>query len=118
MFTVQGDGRDFIDPVGFSTNRNQIEAVIEHSLERRDVTTVEYGSSQGSMFAAICPHDDHIYAGPLYLPVMENLSAKHLILIGVFHKAWKWEVEDVLIFDDFDSWKGPQGPIPADAPFL
>ncbi len=109
--------RDFIDPVGFSTKREQIEAVITHSRSCKDMTVGEPPPTESPLLAAVCPHDDHIYAGPVYLPVMERIEARHLILIGVFHKAWKWEIEDVLIFDDFDSWSGPFGPIPVDVTF-
>jgi AmmeMemoRadiSam system protein B len=114
MLTFQGVTRDFVDPVGFPTTSDQAEKVIEQSLMRGETQTDQSALPQSPMYSAICPHDDHIYAGPLYLPVMKRLSARHLVLIGVFHKAWKWDVEDALIFDDFETWKGPHGSLPVD----
>jgi len=119
LLTPGGSGgvREYADPVGFSTTREQIESVIEHA--RLQVKTAPSGEvpARSRMLSAICPHDDHIYAGSLYLPVMERVNAEHLILIGVFHRAWKYEVEDVLVFDDFESWKGPYGPLTVDGSF-
>lgn len=109
--------RDFVDPVGFSTTKEQIEKVVEYSTKPSDGMIIEKNLPRGAMLSAICPHDDHIYAGPLYLPIMERISAKHLILIGVFHKARKWDVEDVLVFDNFESWKGPYKDLAVDQDF-
>ncbi len=117
MLMTSGNGRDFVDPVGFSTTKQQIEAIVEFSRQHSDKITVKENIPHSPMLSAICPHDDHIYAGPLYLPIMERVHSKHLILIGVFHKARKWKIEDVLVFDDFQEWKGPYGNLMVDAVF-
>ncbi len=117
VLAASHDQRDFVDPVGFSTTKEQIEKVIEYSRQVSDEMIIEKNVPQGVMLSAICPHDDHIYAGPLYLPIMERIQAKHLILIGVFHKARKWNVEDLLVFDDFKIWKGPYGKLSVDSGF-
>jgi AmmeMemoRadiSam system protein B len=109
--------RQPVDPVGFPTTADQVRAVVEEGRKQAEQNLEQAGDAQLSrpMLAAVCPHDDHIYAGPIYLPVMERVKARHLILIGVFHKAWKWDVTNVLVFDDFESWRGPCGPIATDA---
>ena len=117
MLTSPGGVRDFADPVGFSTTREQITSVIEYSKLGAGAASPEKTIPRADMLSAICPHDDHIYAGPLYLPVMELVTGKHLILIGVFHRAWKYGIEDVLVFEDFETWKGPYGPLPVDCSF-
>ncbi len=114
LVPLSGGERDFIDPVGFSTTREQIKAVVECARQHPERPSIEQQPPDGAMIAAICPHDDHIYAGPLYIPIMDRVMAKHLILIGVFHKARKWDVENLLVFEDFQSWKGPLGPLPVD----
>ncbi len=109
--------RDFVDPVGFSTTKEQIEKAVEYSRQPSDGMVIEKNLPQSEMLSAICPHDDHIYAGPLYLPIMERIGAKHLILIGVFHKARQWNVKDLLVFDNFESWMGPSGNLAVDYAF-
>ena len=62
--------------------------------------------------AAICPHDDHVYAGPVYVPALKNLQAKTVVVFGVCHKAKSLGLRDRLVFDDFERWRGPYGPVP------
>lgn len=69
----------------------------------------------GPPLALVCPHDDHALAGPVYRPAMERVKARHLLLIGVAHKAWRWKVGNVLIFDTHSAWDGgAMGRIPVD----
>ena len=62
-----------------------------------------------NLIAAICPHDDYLYAGPVYLHVMREISAPVLIMFGVSHHARHMGIEGKLLFDNFKSWKGPYG---------
>jgi len=97
--------RPFRANQGYASNKDQIYAVVELS---RNANAPDPGAAaRGPMLIGLCPHDDHALAGPVYFPVMEKVKAKHLILFGVAHKAWKWNVKDALIFDDFKEWKGP-----------
>lgn len=56
---------------------------------------------------AICPHDDYTYVGKLYPDLLQNIKAPNLILIGVAHKAATLHIEDSLVFDSYNYWKGP-----------
>jgi AmmeMemoRadiSam system protein B len=56
---------------------------------------------------AVCPHDDYTYTGSLYPELCRNIKAKNLILIGAAHGAAKMGIQDSLVFDSFDFWKGP-----------
>lgn len=62
--------------------------------------------------ASICPHDDHIYAGPVYVAALKGLRAKTVVVFGVCHKAKALGLRDRLVFDDFERWRGPYGPVP------
>ena len=107
-----GGDRPFRADQGYASDKHQIYSVVE--LSRSANAPDPAKASYGPMLAAVCPHDDHALAGPVYFPVMEKVKAKHLILFGVAHKAWKWNVRDVLIFDDFQSWQGPLGSLGVD----
>lgn len=111
--TWAGEGvRGLADTVGFSRTADQIEAVVRFSeaLEA-DSLAVEVERFPEPWIAGIAPHDDHIYAGQVYVHVMRQIRAKRVILLGVAHRAWKWGVEDRLIFDAFEKWRGPYGPV-------
>jgi AmmeMemoRadiSam system protein B len=58
---------------------------------------------------AICPHDDYSYVGYLYPAVMKNVKAKTIFLFGVAHQARILKLENQVIFDSHDYWKGPYG---------
>ena len=106
--------RSFRSGEGYASDKTQMDAVVGQSGGHPAP-----GSSAASLptsppVALVCPHDDHALAGPVYLPVMERVTAPRLILLGVAHKAWKWNVKDVLIFDEHIAWDGPMGKIPVD----
>lgn len=104
--------RGLADTVGFSQNIKEIEAVISKvkELQSKAEKTSKKNSPQ-HFIAGICPHDDHLYAGKIYVDLLENFTTDHLIIFGVAHKARNWGIRDKLIFDDFDAWKGPYGNI-------
>ena len=107
LMAVQSTERPFRADQGYASDKHQIYSVVELSRDANAPDPAK--ASYGPMLAAVCPHDDHALAGPVYFPVMEKVKAKHLILFGVAHKAWKWNVRDVLIFDHFQDWQGPLG---------
>jgi len=101
------------DTVGFAWNADALEAVIQKA-EQAEMDSIE---SEKRMFdkpwsAGICPHDDHVYAGRVYVHLLRNIKAKHIVLFGVGHKAWKWGVKDKIILDSFTHWTGPYKPVP------
>lgn len=61
---------------------------------------------------AVCPHDDYTYTGSLYPELCRNFKAKNLILIGVAHSAARMGIQDSLVFESFDFWKGPWQNVP------
>jgi AmmeMemoRadiSam system protein B len=104
--------RGFADTVGFSMTSDQIEHIINLSekLEQDNIQANinSYQLNSGTKWiAGICPHDDHLLAGPVYVHLFQHLHARHIIIFGVAHKAWKWGIEDSLIFDSFKYWRGP-----------
>lgn len=105
--------RSIKDSVGFSLTEKQIESVVNlsESLEKTALLTNKQKSGSENWVAGICPHDDHLLAGRVYVHLFQNMRAKRYVIFGVAHKAWKWGVKDSLIFDSFDYWKGPYGPV-------
>ena len=101
------------DTVGFSFNKEQIQAVVQLS-EKLESPALEKNREQFKnvkWIAGICPHDDHLLAGRVYVHLFQNMNAKRYVIFGVAHKAANWGVQDSLIFDSFDYWRAPYGPM-------
>jgi AmmeMemoRadiSam system protein B len=112
--------RPTYDRVGFATTRLQIDEVLEAS----EASAREGGDAVFDRVAsvrpvgALCPHDDHLYAGPVYVQVLPHIAkARTILMIGVTHRKAREILDDpkgVLIFDDFDAWEAPRGPVEVD----
>ncbi len=109
--------RGLVDTVGFAHTATQMDSVMAridrmYGKERQDLFRAFNITPDFRWKVVISPHDDYAYAGEMYPYVMENLSAPHLILFGVAHKARLLNLQDVIVFDTFDFWRGPYGRIP------
>jgi AmmeMemoRadiSam system protein B len=108
--------RGQMDIVGFATTAAQMDGVLAQckslAAGRRKALDEQHGwNEETSFIAGVCPHDDYTYAGRLYPLLLERVRAKTVILFGVFHKARVFDCKDVLVFDAFETWRGPYGPV-------
>lgn len=111
--------RGQLDTVGFAVTRDQAEDVHRAALaaaagflaaqDARLGMTAEDG-----FVAAVVPHDDHLYAAEVAVRATERIAARRVILVGVFHRARDWDLADRLVFDSFEAWHGPWGPVRVD----
>lgn len=101
-----------IDSTGFATQAWQMDSIMNR-IERE--FKVELKNIQGhydtsvQWKVAISPHDDYTYASYLYPAVIRNIKAKHIFMIGVFHKAKVFDINNQLIFGNYKAWAGPYG---------
>jgi AmmeMemoRadiSam system protein B len=121
--TMGGDGvpprdglRGLADVHGFATKPEQMDAIVQfcRKLEAERLTSLDKALGLGSdarWVAAVCPHDDYVYAGQVYVDALSRLQAKTVILFGVCHKARQFGLEDKLVFDSYTTWRGPYGPV-------
>ena len=99
------------DKVGFASTSEQMAKVWE--LSAAPPAPERLGDTpKGSIIGVICPHDDYIYAGRIYRQVLPLITAKTVILVGVFHKYRKFGAHDVLVFDPYRAWRTPDGNVP------
>jgi AmmeMemoRadiSam system protein B len=108
--------KQYVDTVGFASHAWQMDSIMVRigRLNRHGENLPADLSKKGSPLlqkAAICPHDDYVYAGWLYPEVLKNIHANTIILFGVAHKAKKFNIDNRLVFDTFDEWKEPYGNI-------
>lgn len=67
------------------------------------------------VMGAILPHDDYLFAGRVYRRVVPLVTAKTVVLVGVFHKYRRFGARDRILFDAYPAWRSPDGPIPVTA---
>ncbi len=104
--------RGLADTVGFAHLEGQMDSVMERIrvLNHSDLTATQ--QPEGTTWrTAICPHDDYTYAGWLYPAVLRYMDAGTVIIFGVAHQASRFHLENRLVFDSFQLWHGPYGPV-------
>ncbi len=112
----RGGIREPVDPVGFATQAWQMDSVMAR-INRQFGKQISQALAQKRITKksiwkmAICPHDDYAYAGWMYPMVLQNIKAPTVILLGVAHKARQFGVEGKMVFDSYDSWHAPYGPV-------
>lgn len=108
--TVLAQGtRPVRDHIGYTWSPNPTNRLIDYLL-----SSCHLDMELPPLVAGICPHDDYLYAGPVYLPLMRRIHTKEVIVFGVTHHGVRMAMKDpknVLILDNYDNWKGPYGPV-------
>jgi MEMO1 family protein len=106
-----GDVRGQQDIVGFASRADQMAKVWE--LSSLPPAPESFGHTvQPGLLGAICPHDDYLFAGRVYRKVLPLVTAKTVVLVGVFHKYRRFGAKDQLVFDNYRAWRSPDGEIP------
>jgi AmmeMemoRadiSam system protein B len=105
------------DLVGYTHTSDGISRVVAHALEaeadRLEENRRLFGLDDATaLAAAVSPHDDYLYAQQVYVHCYPYLKASHVVLIGVAHRARNQPAcEGRLVFEDFEAWHGPYGPL-------
>jgi AmmeMemoRadiSam system protein B len=60
----------------------------------------------------ISPHDDFSFAGRVYRRVLPRVTARTVVLIGVFHRYRRFAEHDRVVFDAYSEWTAPDGSVP------
>ncbi len=111
--------RGQMDTVGFVVAEAEAQEVVATAIRLEQEAVAAQDAALGmtaddGFIGGVCPHDDHLYASRVYVHLTERITAPRVLLIGVFHSARSWALEDRIVFDDFESWHGPWGPVPVD----
>jgi len=102
--------------VGYTHTAAGIARVVNHAevaeKERLAANRTRLGPGT-HLLAAVAPHDDYLYAQRVYVHALQHLRARHVILVGVAHRARKFPgCEGKLVFEAFPAWHGPYGSVP------
>lgn len=106
-----GDLRGQLDGVGFARTAEQMARVFELSGAPPAPDRLGAVPAPG-VAGAVCPHDDVLYAGRVYREVLPLVTARTVVVVGVFHRFRKFDAKDVLVFDTYRAWRAPDGEVP------
>ena len=107
-----GDVRGQQDAVGFASTAEQMAQGLGALGDAARARSGSASPRRPDVAGVICPHDDYLYAGRVYRQVLPLVTAKTVVLVGVFHKYRRFGAHDVLVFDGYRAWRTPDGDVP------
>jgi len=100
------------DVVGFASTPEQMRATWEASAAPPEPESFGPLPAPG-VAGLVCPHDDYLYAGRVYRCTVPLVTARTVVLVGVFHRHRRFAARDLLVFDTGRAWRAPGGEVPA-----
>jgi AmmeMemoRadiSam system protein B len=98
------------DAVGFASQAGQMAKVWELSATPPAPWPLGASPAPG-VLGIVCPHDDYLYAGRVYRSVIPLVTARTVVVIGVFHRYRRFGERGRLVFDPYRDWRTPAGSI-------
>ncbi|HEY2954086.1 MAG TPA: AmmeMemoRadiSam system protein B [Candidatus Eisenbacteria bacterium] len=102
--------RGRIDSTGYALHASQMAKVWELSGAPPAPDSLGPVPAPG-VAAILCPHDDFAFAGRVYRRVIPLVTARTVVLFGVFHGYWRVGERDRVVFDPYREWTAPDGPV-------
>ncbi len=103
--------RGRIDSTGYALHASQMQKVWELSAQGPSPDSLGPAPPPG-VAAVICPHDDFSFAGRVYRRVLPLVTARTVVVIGVFHGYWRINERNRMVFDPYREWTAPDGQVP------
>jgi AmmeMemoRadiSam system protein B len=105
------DVRGQRDAVGYATTPEAMAKVWRLAEEGPTPESFGFPAPPPGVAAVIGPHDDYVYAGRVYRRAYPLVTAKTVIVVGVFHGYRRFEARDRFVFDRYRAWRSPDGEI-------
>lgn len=103
--TVRGQ----LDATGYASTAEAMARVWEASAQPPQPAAL--ATAPAGVYGVLGPHDDYVYAGRIDRALYPLVTAKTVVIVGVFHRYQKFGAHDQLIFDDYRAWRSPDGDI-------
>jgi len=105
-----GTTRGRIDSTGYALNAAAMARVWQLAESAPAPDSLGPVPSAG-VAAIVCPHDDFSFAGRVYRRVIPLVTARTVLLVGVFHRYRRFGEHDRLVFDAYRTWTAPDGEV-------
>ena len=99
------------DAIGYATTPEAMARVWDAAAQGPEPESFGAPLPQPGVVAVIGPHDDYVYAARVYRRLYPLVTAKTVIVVGVFHRYRRFEARDQLVFDSYRAWRAPDGDI-------
>ena len=103
--------RGRIDSTGYALHAAQMAKVWELAAAPPPPDSLGPAPAPG-VAAILCPHDDFSFAGRVYRRVIPLVTARTVVLFGVFHGYWRINERNRMVFDTYRAWTAPDGSVP------
>jgi AmmeMemoRadiSam system protein B len=103
--------RGRIDSTGYALHAAQMAKVWELAAAPPPPDSLGPAPAPG-VAAILCPHDDWSFAGRVYRRVIPLVTARTVVLFGVFHGYWRVNERNRMVFDTYREWTAPDGAVP------
>jgi AmmeMemoRadiSam system protein B len=104
------DVRGQRDAVGYATKPEAMAKVWD--LSAQGPMPESFGAKlEPGVLGVIGPHDDYVYAARTYRKIFPLVTAKTVVIVGVFHGYRRFGARDQLVFDTYRAWSAPDGEI-------
>jgi len=105
-----GDVRGQRDIVGYAATPEGMAKTWQLSAEGPMPESYDARLAPG-VIGVIGPHDDYVFAGRVYRKIFPLVTAKTVVIVGVFHGYRRFDARDQLVFDPYRAWASPDGEI-------
>ncbi len=99
------------DTVGYASKPEQMARVWDMAAAGPSPERLGDSPAPG-VAGVICPHDDYAYSGRVYRQILPLVTARTVVLVGVFHRYRRFGAHDRLVFDPYRTWRTPDGEVP------
>jgi MEMO1 family protein len=103
--------RGQLDGVGYARTPEAMAKVWELAAQGPEPAGFGEAAPRPGVAGLIGPHDDYVYAARVYRRAFPLVTAKTIIMVGVFHRYRRFEARDHLVFDSYRAWRSPDGDI-------
>ena len=109
-----GEVRGQRDTVGYPATREAMAKAWELSAQGPEPESLG-GHAAPGVIGVLGPHDDYICSARVYRRAFPLVTAKSVVIVGVFHGYRKFGEHDRLVFDPYRAWSAPDGEIAVSA---
>ena len=102
--------RGQLDGVGYASKPEAMAKVWALAAEPPAPPSLGPAPAPGVM-GLLGPHDDYVYAARVDREIYPLVTAKTVVIVGVFHRYRRFGAHDQLIFDSYRAWRSPDGDI-------
>ncbi|MCU1281348.1 MAG: hypothetical protein JWM53_4894 [bacterium] len=106
--------RGQLDNIGYASKPEAMAKVWELAAQPPAPLSLGAPPPPG-VVALVGPHDDYVYAARVDRQIYPLVTAKTVVIVGVFHRYRRFGAHDQMVFDSYRAWRTPDGELAVSA---